>query len=118
MVEPGPGMFRLISGNRPFESHTSRRLAAAGAAEAGSDLDAVQMNADVAAHMGIADGEVVELVSDMGRDRVRVETTPYLHPACILRRPPPVGVRLAPMPVALKPWAWVRSTIRHCVGTR
>lgn len=29
MVEPGLGMFRLISGNRPFESHTSRRLAAA-----------------------------------------------------------------------------------------
>ena len=64
-------MFRLISGNRPFESHTSRRLAAQGAAEAGSDLDAVQMNADAAARMGIADGEIVELVSDMGRDRVR-----------------------------------------------
>ena len=91
MVEPGPGMFRLISGNRPFESHTSRRLAAAGAAEAGSDLDTVQMNADVAAHMGIADGEVVELVSDMGRDRVRVETTPYLHPACIFTSAAPGG---------------------------
>ena len=91
MVEPGPGMFRLISGNRPFESHTSRRLAAAGAAEAGSDLDAVQMNADVAARMGIADGEVVELVSDMGRDRVRVETTPYLHPACIFTSAAPGG---------------------------
>lgn len=91
MVEPGPGMFRLISGNRPFESHTSRRLAAAGAAEAGSDLDAVQMNADVAARMGIASGEVVELVSDMGRDRVRVETTPYLHPACIFTSAAPGG---------------------------
>ena len=73
------------------ESHTSRRLAAAGATEAGSDLDAVQMNADVAAHMGIADGEVVELVSDMGRDRVRVETTPYLHPACIFTSAAPGG---------------------------
>ena len=91
MVEPGPGMFRLISGNRPFESHTSRRLAAAGAAEAGSDLDAVQMNADVAARMGIANGEVVELVSDMGRDRVRVEATPYLHPACIFTSAAPGG---------------------------
>ena len=91
MVEPGPGMFRLISGNRPFESHTSRRLAAAGAAEAGSDLDAVQMNADVAARLGIANGEVVELVSDMGRDRVRVETTPYLHPACIFTSAAPGG---------------------------
>ena len=91
MVEPGPGMFRLISGNRPFESHTSRRLAAAGAAEAGSDLDAVQMNADVAARIGIANGEVVELVSDMGRDRVRVETTPYLHPACIFTSAAPGG---------------------------
>ena len=91
MVEPGPGMFRLISGNRPFESHTSRRLAAAGAAEAGSDLDAVQMNADVAARMGIASGEVVELVSDMGRDRVRVETTPYLHPTCIFTSAAPGG---------------------------
>ena len=91
MVEPGPGMFRLISGNRPFESHTSRRLAAQGAAEAGSDLDAVQMNADAAARMGIADGEIVELVSDMGRDRVRVETTPYLHPACIFTSAAPGG---------------------------
>ena len=91
MVEPGPGVFRLISGNRPFESHTSRRLAAAGAAEAGSDLDAVQMNADVAARLGIANGEVVELVSDMGRDRVRVETTPYLHPACIFTSAAPGG---------------------------
>ena len=91
MVEPGPGMFRLISGNRPFESHTSRRLAAAGAAEAGSDLDAVQMNADVAARMGISNSEVVELVSDMGRDRVRVETTPYLHPACIFTSAAPGG---------------------------
>ena len=91
MVEPSPGMFRLISGNRPFESHTSRRLAAAGAAEAGSDLDAVQMNADVAVRMGIADGEVVELVSDLGRDRVRVETTPYLHPACIFTSAAPGG---------------------------
>ena len=91
MVEPGPGMFRLISGNRPFESHTSRRLAAQGAAEAGSDLDAVQMNADAATRMGIADGEIVELVSDMGRDRVRVETTPYLHPACIFTSAAPGG---------------------------
>lgn len=49
------------------------------------------MNADVAARMGIADGEVVELVSDMGRDRVRVETTPYLHPACIFTSAAPGG---------------------------
>lgn len=57
----------------------------------GSDLDAVQMNADAAAHMGIADGEIVELVSDMGRDHVRVETTPYLHPACIFTSAAPGG---------------------------
>ena len=91
MVEPAPGMFRLISGNRPFESHTSRALAARGAAEEGADLGSVQMNADVAARMGIEDGEVVALVSDMGRDRVRVETTPYLHPACIFTSAAPGG---------------------------
>ena len=107
MVEPGPGMFRLISGNRPFESHTSRRLAAQGAAEAGSDLDAVQMNADAAAHMGIVDGEVVELVSDMGRDRVRVETTPYLHPACIFTSAAPGGRSV-----------WRRSRRRSSLGRR
>ena len=49
------------------------------------------MNADAAAHMGIADSEIVELVSDMGRDRVRVETTPYLHPACIFTSAAPGG---------------------------
>lgn len=93
MVEPGPGMFRLISGNRPFESHTSRALAARGAAEEGADLDAVQMNADVASRLGIENGEVVDIVSDMGRDRVRVETTPYLHPACIFTSAAPGGRR-------------------------
>ena len=118
MVEPGPGMFRLISGNRPFESHTSRRLAAQGAAEAGSDLDAVQMNADVAARMGIADGEVVELVSDMGRDRVRVETTPYLHPACIFTSAAPGGRSFGADAGGAQAWAWARSTIRRCVGIR
>ena len=68
--------------------------------------------------MGIADGEIVELVSDMGRDRVRVETTPYLHPACIFTSAAPADVRLAPMPAALKPRASARSTIHRCVGTR
>ena len=38
-----------------------------------------------------ADGEIVELVSDMGRERVRVETTPYLHPACIFTSAAPGG---------------------------
>ena len=114
----GPGMFRLISGNRPFESHTSRRLAAQGAAEAGSNLDAVQMNADAATRMGIADGEIVELVSDMGRDRVRVETTPYLHPACIFTSAAPGGRSFGADAGGAQAWAWARSTIRHCVGTR
>ena len=56
--------------------------------------------------MGIADGEIVELVSDMGRDRVRVETTPYLHPACIFTSAAPGGRALgadARWPV--RPWA-------------
>ena len=91
MVEPAPGMFRLISGNRPFESHTSRALAERGAAEEGADLGSVQMNVDVAGQMGISDGDVVALVSDMGRDLVRVETTPYLHPACIFTSSAPGG---------------------------
>ena len=73
----------------------------------------------LAAHMGIADGEIVELVSDMGRDRVRVETTPYLHPACIFTSAAPGGRALgAECRWPLKPWAWARSTIRRCVGIR
>ena len=91
LVEPPAGMFRLISGNRPFESHTSRRLAEQGAAAEGADLGSVQMNVDAADELGIADGEVVELVSELGRDRVRVETTPYLHPACVFTSSAPGG---------------------------
>lgn len=85
------GCFASLAATVPLSRIPREELAAQGATEAGSDLDAVQMNADAAARMGIADGEIVELVSDMGRDRVRVETTPYLHPACIFTSAAPGG---------------------------
>lgn len=84
LVEPEPGCFRIISGNRPYDTHSSSRALAADAArEAGDDVGSVDMNEQSAAALGIADGEVVELVSALGRDRVRVRTTPWLHPSCI-----------------------------------
>ena len=85
------GCFASLAAIDPLSRIPREGLRRPGAAEAGSDLDAVQMNADAAARMGIADGEIVELVSDMGRDRVRVETTPYLHPACIFTSAAPGG---------------------------
>lgn len=84
LVEPEAGCFRLIAGNRPYDTHSSSRALAADAArELGDDVGSVDMNERAAAALGIEDGEVVELVSDLGRDRVRVRTTPYLHPSCI-----------------------------------
>ncbi|MBE6469449.1 MAG: hypothetical protein E7001_05755 [Coriobacteriaceae bacterium] len=84
LVEPEPGCFRIIAGNRPYDTHSSSRALAADAArELGDDVGSVDMNEKAAAALGIEDGEVVELVSDLGRDRVRVRTTPYLHPSCI-----------------------------------
>lgn len=84
LVEPEPGSFRIISGNRPYETHTaSRTFMRRAAEEAGDDIGSVEMNENSAASLGIRDGEVVELVSAMGCDRVRVRTSPYLHPSCI-----------------------------------
>ena len=84
LVEPGPGTFRLISGNRPYDMHNAGRgMAARAAAAAGDDMGSVEMNEAVAARLGIADGEVVELVSELGRDRVRVRTSATLHPSCL-----------------------------------
>ena len=56
-----------------------------------SDLRQGDLFECVAGDTVAADGEIVELVSDMGRDRVRVETTPYLHPACIFTSAAPGG---------------------------
>lgn len=84
LVEPEPGCFRIIAGNRPYDTHSSSRALAADAArELGDDVGAVDMNETSAAALGIEDGEVVELVSELGVDRVRVHTTPHLHPSCI-----------------------------------
>lgn len=92
LVEPGPGSFRMISGNRPYETHTSSRAFMGKAArEAGDDVGSVEMNDASAAALGVCDGEVVELVSDVGVDRVRVRTTPYLHPSCIFTSSSPGG---------------------------
>ena len=56
-----------------------------------SDLRQGDLFECVAGDTVAADGEIVELVSDLGRDRVRVETTPYLHPACIFTSAAPGG---------------------------
>ena len=56
-----------------------------------SDLRQGDLFECVAGDTVAADGEIVELVSDMGCDRVRVETTPYLHPACIFTSAAPGG---------------------------
>ena len=90
MVEPGPGMFRLISGNRPFESHTSRAAARAAQTD-GEDVGGVEVNEDVARSLGIEEGEIVSIVSEMGADRVRAHLSPYLHPACVFTSSSPGG---------------------------
>lgn len=92
LVEPGPGEFRLIAGNSPFESHTTTRmLASAKGDPMRASLAAVWLNDARAAEMGVADGDVVEVVSDLGRDRAVAHVTPDIHPSALFTTSSPGG---------------------------
>lgn len=92
LVEPGPDEFRLIAGNSPFESHTSTRMLTGRDGDpARARMAGVWMNDERAAQMGIADGEEVEVVSELGRDRVIAHVTPDIHPSALFTTSSPGG---------------------------
>ena len=92
LVEPGEGEFRLISGNNPFESHTSSHVLAGKKGDpARLRMASVWMHTDRAAELGIEDGEEVEVVSELGRDRVIAHVTDDIHPSALFTSAAPGG---------------------------
>lgn len=92
LVEPGAGEFRLISGNNPFESHTSSHLLAGKKGDPAHErMAGVWMHTSRAAELGICEGETVEVVSDLGRDRVIAHVTDDIHPSALFTSAAPGG---------------------------
>ena len=92
LVEPGAGEFRLIAGNSPFESHTTTRMLASREGDPmRASLASVWMNDERAAEMGVADGDVVEVSSELGCDRAVARVTPDIHPSALFTTSSPGG---------------------------
>lgn len=95
LVDPDPGdptAFRLINGNSAFESHTSTAMLATDALDpAHLDMASVWINADRARKLGIADGDVVEVSSELGCDRAVARVTRGVHPEALFTSASPGG---------------------------
>ena len=87
LVDPDPadvGAFRLINGNSAAESHTSTALLTGGFDDpARLGLASVWLNSSRAAALGVADGDIVEVYSDLGCDRAVARVTPSVHPEAL-----------------------------------
>lgn len=95
LVDPDPRdrtAFRLINGNSAFESHTSTVLLATGALDpAHLDMASVWLNAERARELGVADGDVVEVSSELGCDRAVARVTRAIHPEALFTSASPGG---------------------------
>lgn len=95
LVDPDPDdptAFRLINGNSAFESHTSPELLSTGAADpARLALASVWMHTDRAAVLGVSDGDVVEVYSELGCDRAVARVTRSVHPEALFTSASPGG---------------------------
>ena len=96
LVNPDPAdptAFRLISGNNSFDSHTSAELFSTGDASdpALLGLVSVLVNRDRAQALGIADGDVVEVYSELGVDRAIARVTASVHPEALFTSASPGG---------------------------
>ena len=84
MVSPGEGQFRLIGGKQAIHTHTqTANIEPLMAITKMYGLARIWMNADVAAQMGINDGDEVELSSDTHTGRTRVKVTQRIEPTSI-----------------------------------
>lgn len=116
---PARGCFASLVATVPLSRTPRAGLAAQGAAEAGigPGCRADECRGCCAhGHRRRRDRRARE--PDMGRDRVRVETTPYLHPACIFTSAAPGGRSLGADVGGAQALGVGRSTIRRCVGIR
>lgn len=95
LVDPDPAdatAFRLINGNSVAESHTSSALLFSGADDpARLNMASVWLNADRAQRLGIAEGDLVEVYSDLGCDRAIARVTRSVHPEALFTSASPGG---------------------------
>ncbi len=94
LVEPDVerGEFRLISGNNPFESHTSTRMLATHRGDpAHARMSGVWLNAARAARAGIREGDLIEVYSELGCDRAIAHVTEDIHPEALFTSASPGG---------------------------
>ena len=83
-VMPGEGEFRLVGGKQAIHTHTqTANIEPLMAITKKYGLERIWMNADVAASMGIEDGDEVELSSETHTGRTRVKVTQRIEPTSI-----------------------------------
>ena len=83
-VMPGEGQFRLVGGKQAIHTHTqTANIEPLMATTKRYGLERIWMNADVAASMGIEDGDEVELSSETHTGRTRVKVTQRIEPTSI-----------------------------------
>lgn len=83
-VMPGEGQFRLVGGKQAIHTHTqTANIEPLMAIAKMYGLERIWMNADVAASMGIEDGDEVELSSETHTGRTRVKVTQRIEPTSI-----------------------------------
>lgn len=84
LVTPGEGEFRLIGGKQAIHTHTqTANIEPLMAISKQYGLERIWMNADVAASMGIEDGDEVEVSSETHTGRTRVKVTQRIEPTSI-----------------------------------
>lgn len=92
LVDPDAEGFRLINGNSPFESHTSTCMLTPRPGDpAHESMASVWLHADRARRLGIADGDVIEVYSELGCDRAVAHVTRDLHPDALYTSASPGG---------------------------
>lgn len=83
-VTPGEGQFRLVGGKQAIHTHTqTANIEPLMAITKMYGLERIWMNADVAAQMGIADGDEVEVSSETHTGTTRVKVTQRIEPTSI-----------------------------------
>ncbi|WP_048600331.1 molybdopterin-dependent oxidoreductase [Rubeoparvulum massiliense] len=81
---PDENSFRLITGKQSIHSHSSTaNLESLMQITKDYDLERLWINAERAKALGIKDGDMVEVESDLAKSQVRVKVTERLHPEAV-----------------------------------
>lgn len=84
LVMPGAGQFRLVGGKQTIHTHTqTTNIEPLMAITKMYGLERPWMNAAVAASMGIADGDEIEISSDIFTGTTRVKVTERIEPGSL-----------------------------------